>query len=68
MHLNKYFYSWIFQNSNLQVDSVIISANKMHNNGKLGSYKIRERTKVSRVDLFFVNKTKKNLLISYQSK
>lgn len=29
-----------------QIDSVVISANKMHNNGILGNYKIRERTKV----------------------
>ncbi|KAJ6640196.1 Egl nine like 1 [Pseudolycoriella hygida] len=28
-----------------QIDSVVISANKMHDNGILGNYKIRERTK-----------------------
>lgn len=28
------------------MDSVITMANKMLNNGKLGQYKIRERTKV----------------------
>lgn len=30
-----------------QVDGVITMANKMQNNGKLGHYQIRERTKVS---------------------
>lgn len=29
-----------------QVDQVITMANKMENNGKLGNYRIRERTKV----------------------
>lgn len=33
--------------SNSQVDGVITMANKMQNNGKLGDYQIRERTKVS---------------------
>lgn len=35
-----------------QVDAVVTLANKIKDNGKLGSYNIRERTKVN---FFFIN-------------